>query len=202
MSTKSLFRQRIRAALSELTPDMIEAASRRACHRISELGEYARAEVVMLFLSLPTEVDTSSLVLRCWQDQKRVLVPKVSWEQRRMLPVEIRSLTDDLTSTEFGLREPVSGDPVPMSMIDLIIVPGLAFDESGNRLGRGRGFYDRFLAHTEPRTVACGLAFELQVVPRLPIGPQDRPVHILVTEQKTRRFSPEIPLTSATQSGM
>lgn len=201
MSTKSLFRQRLRATLSELTAQTVEAASRRACHRVFELEDFARAEVVMVFLSLPTEVDTSSLVLRCWRDRKRVLAPKVSWEQRRMLPVEIRSLTDDLTSTEFGLREPAAGDPVPMSMIDLIIVPGLAFDESGNRLGRGRGFYDRFLAHAEPRTVACGLVFEQQVVERLPIGPLDRPVHILVTEEKTRRFSHERPVGAVAPPG-
>lgn len=105
-----------------------------------------------------------------------------------MLPVEIQSLSDDLVAGEFGLREPISGAPFPLSMIDLVIVPGLGFDEYGNRLGRGRGFYDRFLANPEFAGVACGLAYEVQVVPNLPVGPTDRPVNLLVTDARIRRF--------------
>ena len=142
----------------------------------------------MVFLSLPTEVDTSHLVLRAWQDRKRVLAPKVSWNQRRMLPVEIRSLTDDLAVSGMGVREPVAGIPYPVSMIDLVVVPGLGFDEYGNRLGRGRGFYDRFLAHPEFKGTACALAFEEQVTSSIPVGPLDRRVDLLVTEAKVRRF--------------
>jgi len=143
----------------------------------------------MVFLSLPLEIETSSIVLRAWQDRKRVLAPKVSWSQRRMLPVEIRSLTDDLVVTNLGMREPVSGIPFPISLIDLVIVPGLGFDEFGNRLGRGRGFYDRFLAHPEFRGVSCALALEAQMTPAVPVGPLDRNVDMLVTDEKVRRFA-------------
>ena len=139
-------------------------------------------------LALPTEVDTSPIVLRAWQDRKRVLAPKVSWNQRRMMPVEIRSLTDDLTVSSMGIREPVSGIVFPVSMIDLVIVPGLGFDEYGHRLGRGRGFYDRFLAHPEFKGVACGMGFESQITPSVPVGPLDRSVGMLVTDEKVRHF--------------
>ncbi len=142
----------------------------------------------MVFLSLPTEVDTTPIVLRAWQDRKRVLAPKVSWNQRRMLPLEIRSLTDDLMVSTMGIREPVTGIPIPINLIDLVIVPGLGFDEHGNRLGRGRGFYDRFLAHPEFHGVACGLCIEEQVISTLPAGPLDRQVDMLVTDEKVRRF--------------
>ncbi|GMU37032.1 MAG: 5-formyltetrahydrofolate cyclo-ligase [Phycisphaerae bacterium] len=188
MGAKGLLRQRLRETLAAMTADEHDVGSRRACHRLFDLPEYVRAEVVMVFLSLPTEIDTTPLVLRCWQDRKRVVAPKVSWEQRRMLPVEIQSLSDDLVAGEFGLREPISGVPFPLSMIDLVIVPGLGFDEYGNRLGRGRGFYDRFLASPEFTGVACGLAYEIQVVPNLPVGPTDRPVNLLVTDARIRRF--------------
>ncbi|GIK15995.1 MAG: 5-formyltetrahydrofolate cyclo-ligase [Planctomycetota bacterium] len=188
MGAKGLLRQRLRKTLAAMTADEHDVGSRRACHRLFDLSEYVRAEVVMVFLSLPTEIDTTPLVLRCWQDRKRVVAPKVSWEQRRMLPVEIQSLSDDLVAGEFGLREPISGVPFPLSMIDLVIVPGLGFDEYGNRLGRGRGFYDRFLANPEFTGVACGLAYEIQVVPNLPVGPTDRPVNLLVTDARIRRF--------------
>jgi 5-formyltetrahydrofolate cyclo-ligase len=105
-----------------------------------------------------------------------------------MLPVEIRSLTDDLVVSGMGIREPITGIPFPISLIDLVIVPGLGFDEFGGRLGRGRGFYDRFLAHPDFRGVACGLAFEQQLLPSVPVGPLDRRVDMLVTEESVRRF--------------
>ena len=127
-------------------------------------------------------------MLRAWQDRKRVLAPKVSWNQRRMLPIEIRSLTDDLTISTMGIREPVTGIPFPISLIDLVIVPGLGFDEYGNRLGRGRGFYDRFLAHPEFKGVACALALEAQMTPMVPVGPLDRHVDMIATDEKVRRF--------------
>ena len=126
--------------------------------------------------------------LRAWQDHKRVVAPRVSWEQRRMMPTELRSLTSDLVESAMGLREPVSGAPIPISIIDLVIVPGLAFDDSGNRLGRGRGFYDRFLAHPEFDGVTCGLAFDEQLLGDIPATPLDRPVSMLVTDQRVRRY--------------
>jgi 5-formyltetrahydrofolate cyclo-ligase len=142
----------------------------------------------MVFLSLPTEIDTTPVVLRAWQDGKRVLAPKVSWNQRRMLPMEIRSLTDDLVASHMGIREPIAGVPFPIPHIELVVVPGIGFDEYGNRLGRGRGFYDRFLAHPEFKGIACGMAFEEQVVSSLPAGPLDRPIDMLVTDAQVRRF--------------
>lgn len=171
-----------------MPPEELAAKSLRACHRLFEQPEYIKAELVMVFLSLPNEVDTSALVLRAWQDRKRVLAPKVSWNQRRMMPLEIRSLTDDLMVSTMGIREPVTGIPFPISLIDLVIVPGLGFDEYGNRLGRGRGFYDRFLAHPEFEGTACALASEVQMIDTIPVGPLDCQVDMLVTDEKVRRF--------------
>lgn len=188
MPIKKDLRQRLRKVVSEIPPDQVGALSVRACHLLFEQPEYLKAEVVMVFLSLPGEMDTSPLVLHCWQKRKRVLAPKVSWNQRRMLPVEIRSLTDDLVVSGMGIREPIAGIPFPITLIDLVIVPGLGFDEYGNRLGRGRGFYDRFLAHPDFHGVACGLAFEQQVLPQIPVGPLDRHVNMLVTDATVRRF--------------
>lgn len=189
LSAKKELRQRLRQLLSGITPEEIATRSLRVCHRLFEQPEYVGADVVMVFLSIAGEVDTSPLVLRAWQDRKRVLAPRVSWNQRRMLPVEIRSLTDDLSLSSMGVREPVAGIPFPVSMIDLVIVPGLGFDEFGNRLGRGRGFYDRFLAHPEFKGKACAVSFEQQVTPTIPTGPLDRRVDMLVTDERVRRFN-------------
>lgn len=188
MSAKKELRQRLRKILADIPPEEVETRSLRACHRLFEQPEYVKAEVIMVYLSLPTEIDTSPIVLRAWQDRKRVLAPKVSWSQRRMMPVEIRSLTEDLAISHMGIREPVSGIPFPISMMDLVIVPGLGYDEYGHRLGRGRGFYDRFLAHPEFKGVACGMGFEMQMTPSVPVGPLDRNVGMLVTDEKVRHF--------------
>lgn len=189
MPAKQDLRQRLRQIIAEIPQEQLSTRSLRAAHRIFEQPEYVRAEAVMVFLSLPSEPDTTPIVLRAWQDGKRVLAPKVSWNQRRMLPMEIRSLTDDLVTSTMGIREPISGVPFPISLLELVIVPGLGFDEYGNRLGRGRGFYDRFLAHPEFAGTACGLALEEQVVPTIPAGPLDRPIDMLVTDAGVRRFS-------------
>lgn len=188
LSLKKELRQRLRKALADVPPEELRTKSLRACHRLFEQPEYMKAEVIMVFLALATEVDTTPLVLRAWQDRKRVLAPKVSWNQRRMLPLEIRSLTDDLTVAAMGIREPITGIPFPIPEIDLVIVPGVAFDEFGNRLGRGRGFYDRFLAHPEFKGIACALAIETQVTTTVPAGPLDRQVNMLVTDEQVRRF--------------
>lgn len=188
MPAKQELRERLRKILAGIPPAELDTKSLQAAHRLFEQREYVKAETVMVFLSLPNEIETSAIVLRAWQDGKRVLAPKVSWNQRRMLPLEIRSLTDDMVSSNMGIREPVSGLPFPISLIDLVIVPGLGFDEYGHRLGRGRGFYDRFLAHSDFCGVACGVALEDQVMSSVPVGPLDRHVEMLVTDVKVRRF--------------
>lgn len=185
---KKELRQRVRKILDAMGPQHIAVKSAAVTEKLIETPEFERAQVLMVFLSLAGEIDTGGLVLSAWRQHKRVVAPKVSWEQRRMLPVEIRSLSTDLMETAMGLREPVSGLPIPIPIIDLVIVPGLAFDKHGNRLGRGRGFYDRFLAHPEFAGEACGLAFEEQFLDEVPAGPLDRPVDMLVTDQAVRRF--------------
>jgi len=143
----------------------------------------------MIYLSLPREADTTPIVLRAWRESKRVLAPQVSWESKRMMPVEIRNLDTDLVDTEYGLRQPLQGTPFPTSAIDLVIVPGLGFDAHGNRLGRGRGFYDRFLGRPNFKGVFCGFALEEQVVDPIDAAPHDVKVHMLVTDKQVRRFA-------------
>ncbi len=186
---KKELRQQVRRMLDSMPHAEMAEKSALAMDHLTGCSEYNRAQIIMVFLSLPTEIDTTGVVLRAWQDHKRVLAPRISWEQRRMMPTEIRSLTSDLVETSMGLREPVSGPPIPISLIDLVIVPGLAFDKKGDRLGRGRGFYDRFLAHPEFNGVTCGFAFEEQVLEEVPAEPLDRPVSMVVTDKRVRRFS-------------
>jgi 5-formyltetrahydrofolate cyclo-ligase len=143
----------------------------------------------MLYLSTALEVDTAPLALRSWQAGKTIVVPKVSWDQRRMLPVEISSLTTGLTTTGPGVREPIAGNPMPVEFIDLVIVPGLGFTDTGYRIGRGMGFYDRFLAQPDFLGLSCGLAFAEQIMPDLPVLDHDIPLSMLATDKGLKRFA-------------
>lgn len=188
---KTAMRKSLRQRLDDITEAQRHAKSLAACKHVTTLPEFSAARVVMVFLSTPSEVDTAAIALRAWQDGKTVVAPKVSWDQRRMLPVEITSLKDGLTNTG-PVREPIAGKPVPIELIDLVIVPGLGFTTSGYRIGRGMGFYDRFLAQPEFGGASCGLAFDEQIVDELPLQPHDIPLHILVSDSAIRRFSSDV----------
>jgi len=185
---KKELRTEMRAVLAGIPPATLQEQSRRAAERLFALPLYKRAEVIMVYLSLPQEADTTPLVLQAWKDRKRVLAPQVSWESKQMIPVEINDLDADVADTPYGIRAPIRGTPFPIGLIDLVIVPGLAFDPQGNRLGRGRGFYDRFLSKPEFHGTICAFAHEQQFVKAIPCRPHDIQVQVLVTNEKVRRF--------------
>jgi 5-formyltetrahydrofolate cyclo-ligase len=187
-ASKKQVRQHFRQVMDGIPSDELQRRSSLACSQLIASPVYRRSDVIMVFLSLPREVDTTPLVLHAWRDGKRVLAPKVNWEQRRMLPIEIVSLTDNISEGQMGLREPAEGTPFSVEQIDLVVVPGLGFDLEGNRIGRGRGFYDRFLTHEGWKGTSCGLALEVQVVERVPMSEHDATVDMLVTDAAVRVF--------------
>ena len=186
---KPIIRRQLRQVLESISATDRLAKSQTACTWITSSPEFAAARVVMLYLSMPQEVDTTNIALRCWQTGKTVVVPKVSCTQRHMLPVEIASLQTRMTTTGPGVREPENGQPIPVEFIDLVIVPGLGFTAKGYRIGRGMGFYDRFLAQPDFVGLSCGLAFEEQIVPTLPVLDHDVPLSMLGTDRGLRRFA-------------
>ncbi len=185
---KQSLRRTIREKLSAMPQTVAGAKSMAACKRLMDMPEFAQAGVVMIYLPISGEVDVSPVALRGWQEQKVVCAPKLSWDHRHMLPIEIRSLDAGLASTVNGLREPADGEPIAIEALDLVLAPALVFDRHGNRLGRGAGFYDRFLAATEFRGVSVGIAFSEQVVDDVPVHDHDVPVDILVTDEEIMRF--------------
>lgn len=188
---KSLIRKELRARLEAMTEQQRHDKSVLACSFLLNSPEFKAANTVMLYLSTTLEVDTVPVALRAWQEGKTVIVPKVSWDQKRMMPVEIHSLASDgMTLTGPGVREPIAGKPIPTEFIDLVIVPGMGFTQTGHRIGRGMGFYDRFLAQPEFLGISCGLAFDEQVLDKLPVLEHDMPLSMLVTDRGIRRFFP------------
>jgi 5-formyltetrahydrofolate cyclo-ligase len=190
VQNKPALRRRLRDVMAALSDADRHAKSVQACSLLASTPEFEAASVVMLYLSMPTEIDTAPLALKCWQAGKSVVVPRVSWDQRRMMPVEINSLQTGLMTTGHGTREPEAdaGKPAPTGLIDLVIVPGLGFSDKGGRIGRGMGFYDRFLASPDFSGISCGLAFQEQVVADVPMLDHDVPLSMLVTDRGVRRF--------------
>jgi len=118
-------------------------------------------------------------------------VPKISWQQRHMIPVQVNSLETDVSTGVSDLRNPVAGVPVPFEEIDLVVAPALGFDRQGNRLGRGGSFYDRFFANEQLRALRCGLAFAEQLVDSIPVTDGDELVDFLVTDGEVMYFKDE-----------
>lgn len=154
--------------------------SRRICDCVLSWGAFGRARTVMAYASVGAEVETWPLLAEILGRQKRLLLPRC-YARGRMEALRVRDLSS-LSQSRYGIPEPGPGaETVPKDEIDLILVPGLLFDRSGNRLGQGAGYYDRFLA--DYRGMTCGLAFEAQVMDRLCVRAHDVPVRALCTQR-------------------
>jgi 5-formyltetrahydrofolate cyclo-ligase len=186
-AAKAALRRRARALLREITPEQRRIGSAAASARLAAEPFWRKAQAVLVFLSMPSEIDTAGLVRAALADGKRLAVPRCD-SAGVMSAVVIRSL-DGLAPGTLGILEPPAGAPaLPPSELDVVVAPGLAFDAAGRRIGRGAGYYDRFLATPGVRAFVCGFGFERQVVPRVPVGTLDRPLDALVTEEHTRLF--------------
>ncbi len=145
--------------------------------------EFKRAKVVMFYVSLKDEVDTYLMIDEALKAGKRVTVPVILKEEKRLIAGEIRNRLKELESQHFGIYQPKQDRvrEVPLDDIDLVVVPGVAFDKKNIRLGRGHGYYDRFLSGLPKTTKTIGLAFDFQVVEDLPQDPHDIPVWKIIT---------------------
>ena len=185
---KKTLRAQLKAALRQLDHAWIEKRSHAAAHLLFDTPVFQNARSIMIFLPLPHEIDLCPVALRAWQEQMQVSVPLVSFAQKHMIPVEIHSLDQPMDTDHYGLQTPANGVPVPVDDIDLVIVPGLGFDHAGYRIGRGSGFYDRFLAQPAFKGKACGIGFEQQLVGDIPTAAHDVGLDLLVTDEQVYPF--------------
>ncbi|OHB61392.1 MAG: 5-formyltetrahydrofolate cyclo-ligase [Planctomycetes bacterium RBG_13_46_10] len=186
---KKQLRRQIQNNLLEMSEELRAEKSRKACQNLVSMKEFQDASTVMMYLSLPHEVDTAEAILHAWQLGKTVAVPKISWQQRHMIPVQINSLETGFSTEVSGLRNPVTGVPVPFEEIDLIVAPALGFDRKGHRLGRGGSYYDRLFSNKQLQAFRCGFAFQEQVMDSIPVTECDEPVYCLVTDEEILYFN-------------
>ncbi len=172
-----------------MSPAELADKSRRVICRLAEMSELAQARVVMAYAPLPDEVDIMPLLDELAKQGKRIVFPALAGDDGRMDAHEVADFREGLRPGRFGLLLPVGGFPVDPREIDFMLVPAVAYNKTGHRLGRGGGYYDRFLAGRATEAFSCGVAFECQVLEEIPLREHDCGVDALVTEEAVRRFS-------------
>ncbi len=195
--TKNSLRKTMKAILSAMDTETRNRLSVQAVDNFMMLSEYKAATIVLAFLSMREELQTGSLIARGLKDGKAVAVPKMGFSDEHGDFIEFLLLSSDYKAwplDRFGIPEPpekaqeLSLEELGRSQV-VVAVPGLAFDLRGGRMGRGKGYYDRFLASARASAVryggsflACGICFESQIVETVPMGSWDQRVDYLTTE--------------------
>lgn len=174
---KQEIRRKIKNRKQLLTDQERQHASKAVFDRLEQTAAFLLAERVMLYHSLPDELPTHDF-LRRWSTVKQFFLPRVAGVNLEILPYN----ADSLAPGAFDIEEPQEGQTVDPATIDLIVVPAVALDRRGNRLGRGRGFYDRLLPST--RAVTVGVAYDFQLVEEIPAEPHDIPLDIVISESE------------------
>ena len=148
----------------------------KIAHKLFLLEEFIKAKTVLFYLSMDGEVDTLRMIKEAIKQGKRVAVPVICRAAHEMIPSLIEDTETELKTGPYGVRHPKEEcvRPIPLESIDLVVLPGLAFDEVGNRLGRGMGYYDRFLSRLPRHVPTVGLAFDFQIIRDFPpLEPHD-----------------------------
>lgn len=168
---------------SALSPIARTAASEAIVERIIQSEAFAHAQVVFAFLPFREEVAIEALITACWQHGKHVYVPKIDTIQKTMHFYELRSW-DALAIGHYGIREPDATCPKYEGAppIDIVLMPGVAFDRELGRLGYGAGYYDRFLQQLHHQPMLIAPAYSAQIVDRVPTDAWDISIDAIVTE--------------------
>lgn len=182
---KKALRQKILDKRNALTEEEIRKKSVEVKRRLYTLAEFEDADKVCVYVSVNSEAHTHDIIKENLKG-KQVIVPKVSGDE--LLLCELRSF-DELQEGNFCILEPGEERRVFPHDIDCVVVPGVAFDREGFRIGYGRGYYDRVLS--EVTCPKIGLAFDLQIIDEVPFEEHDIPVDIIVTETKVIKISRE-----------
>ncbi len=157
--------------------------SRKIQEELVSSPEYKKAMTIMVYVSLPTEVGTETIIGKGLETGKKVVVPFIEKGSNEITAAELKSITE-LVKGPFGIKQPKEDAvrEVSLKEIELVVIPGIAFDRKNMRLGRGKGYYDRFLSKPDlssARTI--GLAFNCQIVDALPQDPHDIPVKKVIS---------------------
>jgi 5-formyltetrahydrofolate cyclo-ligase len=182
---KKEIRKKLIERLLSLTKEEVKRRSKNVEKILSELPIYKEAKVILVYYPLRGEVDVLEMIRKVWSS-KRVCFPVMDVGTKDLRAFEVSNLDSDFISGPYGVMQPdiTKTKEIALGDIDMILVPGIAFDCQKNRLGRGAGYYDRFLKKIKFPTKKVGVAFEFQVLENLPVHPTfDEKVDTVVTER-------------------
>lgn len=187
---KLVVRRQMKAARDALDPAARENSGAAICRTIAGLPEFEQARTVMLFASFGSELSTHGLIETTLTTGKRLVLPAVQGRGRLALRVVCDPATE-LAVGQWGIPEPCVRCPeIAVGELDFLLVPGLAFDEHGGRVGYGGGYYDcllrQMVARSRPPAIVAA-CFEMQLLPAVPTSDHDLPVPIIVTEARVIR---------------
>lgn len=176
--TKKELREKILKLLKQQRCEERQLKSLEILAKLFNIKEFQRSSNILFYLSIDGEVNTIPMITQAQQLGKTIALPKVNTLTREIIPVKVSSLENDLETGAYGIQEPKHFELNRLSLqdIDLVIVPGVAFDRKNNRLGRGGGYYDRFLKTLSANIPTIGLAFDIQMVDHIPQEEYDLPV--------------------------
>ncbi|HWQ93856.1 MAG TPA: 5-formyltetrahydrofolate cyclo-ligase [Clostridia bacterium] len=177
---KTRVRQRVLSVLKTLGDEESARASTAARRLLQQQPQWQEAKSVLLFAPMAGELDIWPLVGEALAEGRVVALPRFDRVTRCYSACRIQSCEQDIKPGHFGIREPATHcDRISLNRLDLILVPGLAFDVHGHRLGKGKGYYDQMLAGV--RGVTCGVGFDQQIVEHIPVEPHDVDLKCILT---------------------
>jgi 5-formyltetrahydrofolate cyclo-ligase len=181
---KSELRQQIRAALAKVSLAVRTAESHDLCRRLEP--QLQSAHSILFYAPLPDELDVWPLLEKLLKTKKVCALPAFDDATQFYSARRVKDLETDIFTGKFGVSEPLlSCEEIPLDQFDLVLVPGVAFDMSGNRLGRGRGFYDRILSAASG--IRCGVAYDFQLLESIPAEAHDAQVNFIFTPMRCVR---------------
>lgn len=172
--TKHEIRNHIRTCKALLNDSERRTAADAVFSRIEKLAAFMMADSILVYHSLPDELSTREFISR-WENEKRFFLPRVNGLNLEILPYN--RLTLKLGA--FAIEEPEGDDTTDINEMEMVVVPAVAYDRRGNRIGRGKGYYDRLLTHT--KALKVGVAYDFQLVDDFEPDPFDVPVDIVIT---------------------
>ena len=183
---KKEMRTAMKARLAAVSKDETLGASKSVLAQLESLEQWKRAEIVLAFLSMKDELDTAPILKKVLEQGKTLAVPRVVGPD--LVFYQIQDLEKDVAPGAFGILEPVPGlSQMAVETISghhsVALVPGLAFDRENFRLGRGKGFYDRFLASAGDSLYKIGIGYSFQLVEKVPREPHDKALDLIITSR-------------------
>jgi len=189
MNTKNTIRKEILKARGTLSSEEVQEKSSIIINKLIKTKEFENSKLIMCYMDFRNEVRTDELIRKCLEMGKKVAVPLVlnsAEGEREMMACEVRDFEKEMKPGAYGILEPVRElvcDVWPED-IDLVVVPGVAFDERKYRIGYGAGYYDRFFRMTREDCKKIAIAFELQIVDKIPYEEHDVKLDMIITEKR------------------